>query len=46
MSKSPFKTAIAVANSMISTSLLVVPVNFATKGIIQNSIAAVHLYLI
>lgn len=28
MSKSPFKTAMAVANSMVGTSLLVLPVNY------------------
>lgn len=44
MSKSPFKTAIAVANSLVTTSLFVSPVAFSRQGIIQNTFAAVpHL---
>lgn len=41
MSKYPLKTAIAVANSMVGTSLLVLPVNYLEKGIIYNSIGGV-----
>jgi hypothetical protein len=41
MSKSPLKTAIAVANSMIGSSLLVLPVNYLEKGVLQNTVGAV-----
>ena len=44
MSKSTLQTAIAVANSMVGTSLLVLPVNYLEKGIIQNTIGAVTSY--
>lgn len=46
MSKSPFKTAIAVANNLVGTSLFVAPVAFLNQGIIQNTVAAVSLYFI
>ncbi len=45
MSKSPFKTGIAVANSMVGTSLLVLPVNYLEKGIIPNAIGAVWIVM-
>lgn len=45
MSKSPFKTAIAVANNLVGTSLFVAPVTFLNQGILQNTVAAVCVYL-
>jgi amino acid permease len=44
MSKSTLQTAIALANSMVGTSFLVLPVNYLEKGIIQNTIGAVTSY--
>lgn len=44
MSKSPLKTAITVANSMIGSSLLVLPVNYLEKGLLQNTVGAVTEY--
>lgn len=44
MSKSPFKTAIAVTNNLVGTSLFVAPVAFLKQGIVQNTVAAV-LYI-
>lgn len=46
MSKTPFQTGIAVANSMVGTSLLIVPVNFLKTGIIQNFVATVTQLII
>lgn len=45
MSKSPFKTAIAVANNLVGTSLFVAPVTFLNQGILQNTVAAVSYIL-
>lgn len=46
MSKSPFKTAIAVTNNLVGTSLFVAPVAFLNQGIVQNTVAAVSVYFI
>ena len=45
MSKSTVMTAVAIANSMIGSSIIIFPLNFNQYGILVNVFFVVVLYL-
>ena len=44
MGKSVFMTGVAIANSMIGSSMIILPLNFNKYGVVANSVFVVHFH--